>query len=288
MKWSAILSVELAERDRKTVRACLLLPLAPFPSTGLHLKCRSVFQRYRCQDHYIDPVHTSSACGHARSVAERRTPRQAESERKPRCELRFRALPQAGAEPQEESPSLAAAIEEPKKERTPRVDWAGLLRRTFALDVFACVRCGGRRQVLAYLRAPRWGRAISEQLGLPSQAPKRAPARRPPQQAVVLGLAQPLPTTPCLSPQRRAARAAVCPKGVLGPLYRRSARPCWPQPPPPPPPCTSPPPSKRAPIPPILSSAWTWTGAWMRGWASNAVNFGPLTGPTGNGENGWG
>ena len=30
------------------------------------------------------------------------------------------------------------------KERTPRLDWAGLLKRTFALDVFACLRCGGR------------------------------------------------------------------------------------------------------------------------------------------------
>jgi type II secretory ATPase GspE/PulE/Tfp pilus assembly ATPase PilB-like protein len=33
------------------------------------------------------------------------------------------------------------------KERTPRVDQAELLRRTFDFDVFACVRCGGRRRV---------------------------------------------------------------------------------------------------------------------------------------------
>ncbi|WNG41451.1 hypothetical protein F0U61_53015 [Archangium violaceum] len=30
----------------------------------------------------------------------------------------------------------AAASTEPMKEKTPRVDWAELLRRTFALDVF--------------------------------------------------------------------------------------------------------------------------------------------------------
>jgi hypothetical protein len=42
---------------------------------------------------------------------------------------------------------------ESTKERTPRLDWAGLLRRTFALDVFACSRCAGRRRVLAYLMA---------------------------------------------------------------------------------------------------------------------------------------
>src|SRR5690242_19507345 len=34
---------------------------------------------------------------------------------------------------------------------------------------------------------------------------------------VVLSLAQPRPTTPCRSPQARAARAAVCPMGVLAP-----------------------------------------------------------------------
>jgi hypothetical protein len=34
----------------------------------------------------------------------------------------------------------AAASKEPLKERTPRVDQAGLLRRTFDFDVFVCVR----------------------------------------------------------------------------------------------------------------------------------------------------
>jgi hypothetical protein len=60
-------------------------------------------------------------------------------------------LPQAGAEPglEEESPAFTATVEEPRKERTPRLDWAGLLRRTFALDVVACLRCGGRRRCLA-------------------------------------------------------------------------------------------------------------------------------------------
>jgi hypothetical protein len=55
-------------------------------------------------------------------------------------------FPQAGAEPglEEESPGFAATVKEPRKERTRRLDWAGLLRRTFALDVFACLRCGGR------------------------------------------------------------------------------------------------------------------------------------------------
>jgi len=35
----------------------------------------------------------------------------------------------------------------------PRLDWAGLLRRTFGLDVFECP-CGGRRRVLALYHIP--------------------------------------------------------------------------------------------------------------------------------------
>jgi hypothetical protein len=40
--------------------------------------------------------------------------------------------------------SEAAASKERMKQRTLRVDWAELLKRTFDFDVFACVRCGGR------------------------------------------------------------------------------------------------------------------------------------------------
>lgn len=43
---------------------------------------------------------------------------------------------------------MVTVVEEPKEERTPRADWAGLLRRTFALDVVACSQCGGRRRLL--------------------------------------------------------------------------------------------------------------------------------------------
>jgi anaerobic selenocysteine-containing dehydrogenase len=77
----------------------------------------------------------------------------------------------------------AAASKEPKKERTPRVQWAELLRRTFDFDVFACVRCGGRRRVLAYVKAGRGVRAILEHLGLPTAGARLAPARGPPQAA---------------------------------------------------------------------------------------------------------
>ena len=91
-------------------------------------------------------------------------------------------LPQAGAEPglEEESPAFAATVEEPRKERTPRLDQAGLLRRTFALDVFACLRCGGRRRVLADVKGAAGERAILEHLGLPTESASLALAQGPP------------------------------------------------------------------------------------------------------------
>ncbi len=81
------------------------------------------------------------------------------------------SVPLTEAEPKEKEASAlpeAAAKAEAKKERTPRLDWAGLLRRTFALDVFACVRCGGKRGVLAYVKQAGGVRAILEHLGLPT------------------------------------------------------------------------------------------------------------------------
>ncbi len=72
-------------------------------------------------------------------------------------------IPQAGAEPglEEESPAFAATVEEPRKERTPRLDWAGLLRTMFALDVFACLRCGGRLKGVGIREGSRRGESDS-------------------------------------------------------------------------------------------------------------------------------
>jgi sulfur relay (sulfurtransferase) complex TusBCD TusD component (DsrE family) len=67
------------------------------------------------------------------------------------AEERSVTRPQVGAEEVSVAPA-AGARQEPRKERTPPVDWAGLLCRTFAVDVFACVRCGGRRGVLEYVK----------------------------------------------------------------------------------------------------------------------------------------
>ncbi|WP_244237769.1 hypothetical protein, partial [Corallococcus llansteffanensis] len=91
-------------------------------------------------------------------------------------------LPQAWAEPKPEEasePPEAGARQEPTQEGTPQLDGAGLLRRSFALDVFGCGRCGGRRRVLASLTAPDGVRALLEHLGLPTAGARLAPSRGP-------------------------------------------------------------------------------------------------------------
>jgi len=98
----------------------------------------------------------------------------------PGAKLRPFLVPQAGAEEESEAPQ-AEARKEARKERTARVDWAGLIQRTFAVDVFACVRCGGRRRVLAYLKEVGGVRAILEHLRLPTAGASLAAARGPPQ-----------------------------------------------------------------------------------------------------------
>ncbi|RKH15356.1 ATP-dependent helicase HrpA [Corallococcus sp. CA053C] len=71
-----------------------------------------------------------------------------------------------------------------RRERAPRLDWAGLLRRTFAVEVFSCPRCAGQRRVLAYLTQGSVIRRIPRHLQLPEQPPRPAPALGPAQQAL--------------------------------------------------------------------------------------------------------
>jgi len=77
----------------------------------------------------------------------------------------------------------AAASKEPMKERPSGVDWAQVLSRTFDFDVFVCVRCGGQRRLLAYVKQAGAVRAILEHLGLPTSGASLSPAPAPPQAA---------------------------------------------------------------------------------------------------------
>ena len=78
--------------------------------------------------------------------------------------------------------ALAPVAPRPK----PRLDWAGLLRRTFALDVFTCAKCGGRRTVLALVTNRDTAREVLLALGLPHEAPATGPPPRQRQLALAL------------------------------------------------------------------------------------------------------
>jgi hypothetical protein len=60
------------------------------------------------------------------------------------------------------------------------ISWATLHRRTHGLDVLQC-RCGGIRKIKSYMTNPKRIRQELEKLGLWSQAPQVARARRPAQ-----------------------------------------------------------------------------------------------------------
>ena len=80
--------------------------------------------------------------------------------------------PAAGREP-----TSAMTVEDPPPPPAPRRwSWPDLLRHTFAVDVLACTRCGGRMRVVATIEDPVVIRKILTHLGLPTEVP----APRPP------------------------------------------------------------------------------------------------------------
>ncbi|QRK07325.1 transposase [Archangium violaceum] len=97
----------------------------------------------------------------------------------PGAKLRPFLVPQAAGAGETSVALEAEARKEPKKERTPRVDWAELLRKTFDFDVLACERGGGRRSVLAYVKQASGVREILEHQGLPMAGARLAPERGP-------------------------------------------------------------------------------------------------------------
>ncbi|QSQ24326.1 transposase [Pyxidicoccus parkwayensis] len=128
-------------------------------------------------------------------------------------------LPQAGAKPghEEEIPAVAATVEEPRKERTPRLDWAGLLRRTFALDVFACLTEVWRQAAGVGVReGSRRGEGDCGAPGVGLRRVRPGPCARAAPERVVLKLKPPQPAKrarPLLRPFREggwAGQAYVC------------------------------------------------------------------------------
>jgi plastocyanin len=61
--------------------------------------------------------------------------------------------------------------------RVRRLDWAKLLKRIFAVDVLACVRCRGPMRLVAFVDDERVARKILRHLGLPARPPPRGLGR---------------------------------------------------------------------------------------------------------------
>jgi hypothetical protein len=79
----------------------------------------------------------------------------------------------------------SSAEERQERKRRWTLDGAGLLKKTFGVDVYRCPECGGRRRVLACLTSAAAVGAVLRHLKLPTVAPPLAPARGPPQLGLV-------------------------------------------------------------------------------------------------------
>src|SRR4029077_19364350 len=66
----------------------------------------------------------------------------------------------------------------PTQGETPRMSWAGLLKRVFDIDIEHCPNCGGALKIIAAIEDTPVIVKILSHLGLPTRAPPRAPARR--------------------------------------------------------------------------------------------------------------
>ena len=66
---------------------------------------------------------------------------------------------------------------EPVRRQTRRSTWPELLQRLLAIDVLACLPCGGRRKIIALISDGFVVRKILDHLGLSTEPPDLAPAR---------------------------------------------------------------------------------------------------------------
>jgi len=88
------------------------------------------------------------------------------------------ASPPAGAPP----PDTAADATPDRPRRRSWIPWSELLKRTFAEDLLRCPRClTGTLLIIAFITDPAVVEQILTHLGLPSDLPVPAPARRPAQ-----------------------------------------------------------------------------------------------------------
>jgi hypothetical protein len=91
-----------------------------------------------------------------------------------------RASPGVDASPVELSVESNEVANHATPSRPGASQWAELMRRTFAFDVLACPRCGGRLRLVALIEQAAVVQQILRHLGLPTEVPEPRPARAPP------------------------------------------------------------------------------------------------------------
>ncbi len=86
-----------------------------------------------------------------------------------------------GAQPHEPSSESAPSPSARQPQRRTRSTWAELTLRAFSIDVLRCSNCGRLRELIAFLTEGLVVRKILAHLGLPTEAPRLAPSRGPPE-----------------------------------------------------------------------------------------------------------
>ena len=100
----------------------------------------------------------------------------------PNAKLRSLVMPQgppAHAEPASEAAAAAKCEVEAVEAPVPRISWARLLKRVFAIDIQHCPNCGGELKIIAaILERPAIEKVLAH-LGLDPQPPPRGRAPEP-------------------------------------------------------------------------------------------------------------
>jgi hypothetical protein len=82
-------------------------------------------------------------------------------------------------------PSNLATVDDvtsvPTVNHPARYAWAKLIARVYEIDPLKCLACGGQMTIIAFVMQASEIKKILEHVGLPTQAPKAAAARGPPQ-----------------------------------------------------------------------------------------------------------
>jgi hypothetical protein len=84
--------------------------------------------------------------------------------------------------PKEPAGSMSPSPSPKENDRTNRTPWARLLKRVFLIDLLTCDKCGGRREVRAFVSSPALARKALEALGVPFEPLKIAKGHDPPSQ----------------------------------------------------------------------------------------------------------